>query len=517
LTYKLQCTLFLKLESHYFGEPPAPAGGGSTIFIDIKNLCWYTPNYLKSNTLSMKEKKMVALSVGKKRKLGALSSMLSKTVGVVSLVAILASCGTSPGYSYTVGGTVSGLAGSGLVLQNNGGDDRSLSANGAFSFPTPLSDAAAYTITVKTQPTTPSQICTVNNGSGTINSGPVGNVVVSCVTGSASVAFLSSGAEEFAYVAKTNGTTSDGTISAYTISTTNGTLSPLGTPVAAGKFPASITVAGGFAYVANMSDNTISAYTISTTDWTLSPLGTPIVAGKYPTSITVDPSGKFAYVVNMGDNTISAYTISMVDGTLSPLGTPVAAGMSPVSIVTVSVGSLGEFAYVANMGDGSIWTYSINLTTGTLQPLSSIIAGTSPTSVTVDPSRQQFAYVTNEGDNTISAYTIDQTYGTLAASTITPTVIAGTNPTSIVTVSVGSSIFAYATNTSGCTISAYSIGTDGSLNELTAIGSPFSTGAGTYPTSITVDPSGQFAYVVNADDGSISVYKINLDGTLTPQ
>jgi len=367
---------------------------------------------------------MVALSVGKKRKLGALSSMLSKTVGVVSLVAILASCGTSPGYSYTVGGTVSGLAGSGLVLQNNGGDDRSLTANGAFSFPTPLSDAAAYTITVKTQPTTPSQICTVNNGSGTINSGPVGNVVVSCVTGSASVAFLSSGAEEFAYVAKTIGTTSDGTI--------------------------------------------------------------------------------------------SAYTISMTDGTLSPLGTPVVAGTSPVSIVTVSVGSLGEFAYVANMGDGSIWTYSINLTTGTLQPLSSIIAGISPTSVTVDPSRQ-FAYVTNEGDNTISAYTIDQTYGTLAASTITPTVAAGTNPTSIVTVSVGSSVFAYATNTSGCTISAYSIGIDGSLSELTAIGSPFSTGTGTYPTSITVDPSGQFAYVVNADDGSISVYKINLDGTLTLQ
>ena len=448
---------------------------------------------------------MVALSVGKKSKLGALSSMLAKTIGVVSLVAILASCGTSPGYSYTVGGTVSGLAGSGLVLQNNGGDDRSLSANGAFSFPTPLSDTSAYTITVKTQPTTPSQICTVNNGTGTINGEPAGDVVVNCMTGSASIAFSSSGAAEFAYVAKTNGTISDGTISAYAINTTNGTLSPLGTPVAAGKFPASITVAGGFAYVANMSDNTISAYTISMTDWTLSPLGTPIAAGRYPTSVTVDLSGKFAYVENMGDNTISAYTIS--GGALTAIGSPVSTGMSPVSIVTVSVGSLGEFAYVANMGDGSIWTYSINLTTGTLQPLSSIIAGASPTSVTVDPSRQQFAYVTNEGDNTISAYTISG--GTLAASTITPTVTAGTNPTSIVTVSVGSSVFAYATNTSGCTISAYSIGTDGSLNELTAIGSPFSTGTGTYPTSITVDPSGKFAYVVNTGDGSIWAYSIN--------
>ena len=448
---------------------------------------------------------MVALSVGKKRKLGALSSMLAKTIGVVSLVAILASCGTSPGYSYTIGGTVNGMVGSNIVFQNNSGDDRSLSANGAFSFPTPLSDTSAYTITVKTQPTTPSQICTVNNGTGTINGEPAGDVVVNCMTGSASIAFSSSGAAEFAYVAKTNGTISDGTISAYAINTTNGTLSPLGTPVAAGKFPASITVAEGFAYVANMIDNTISAYTISMTDWTLSPLGTPIAAGRYPTSVTVDLSGKFAYVANMGDNTISAYTIS--GGALTAIGSPVSTGMSPVSIVTVSVGSLGEFAYVANMGDGSIWTYSINLTKGTLQPLSSIIAGTSPTSVTVDPSRQQFAYVTNEGDNTISAYTISG--GTLAASTITPTVTAGTNPTSIVTVSVGSSVFAYATNTSGCTISAYSIGTDGSLNELTAIGSPFSTGTGTYPTSITVDPSGKFAYVVNTGDGSIWAYSIN--------
>ena len=455
---------------------------------------------------------MVALSVGKKRELGALSSMLAKNVGVVSLVAILASCGTSPGYSYTVGGTVSGLAGSGLVLQNNGGDDRSISANSAFSFPTPLSDAAAYTITVKTQPTTPSQICTVNNGTGTINSEPVGNVVVNCVTRSASIAFSSSGAEAFAYVAKTNGTILDGSISAYSINS-NGTFGSLISSMSAGKFPASITVAGGFAYVANMSDNTISAYTINNPpDGTLQLLGT-VTAGQYPTSVTVDPSRQFVYVANMGDNTISTYSINS-DGTLSPLGTPVAAGTSPVSIVTVSVGSLGEFAYVANMGDGSIWMYNI-LTTGTLQPLGEITAGTSPVSITVDPSRQ-FAYVTNEGGNTISAYTISTTDGTLAASTITPIVTAGMNPTSIVTVSVGLSVFAYATNTSDCTISAYSIGTDGSLNA-TIIGSPFSTGPGTYPTSITVDLLGQFAYVVNADDGSISVYKINPDGTLTLQ
>jgi len=54
---------------------------------------------------------------------------------------LLAACGGGGGSgaaSYTVGGTLSGLAGSGLVLQINGGDDLTLSANQSFSFATKL-------------------------------------------------------------------------------------------------------------------------------------------------------------------------------------------------------------------------------------------------------------------------------------------------------------------------------------------------------------------------------------------
>ena len=175
----------------------------------------------------MKEKKMVALSVGKKRELGALSSMLAKTVGVVSLVAILASCGTSPGYSYTVGGTVSGLAGSGLVLQNNGGDDHLISADGYFTFATPLTNEAAYNITVKTQPTNPTQTCTVfSDGTGTIISAPVVDVVVSCMTSPTSIAFSVESGNEFAHVANENST-----ILTYLINP-DGTFGPVVLPAA---------------------------------------------------------------------------------------------------------------------------------------------------------------------------------------------------------------------------------------------------------------------------------------------
>ena len=67
--------------------------------------------------------------------------------------------------TYTVGGTVSGLTGT-VVLQDNGGDNLSVTANGAFTFATPLASGAAYNVTVKTNPA--GQTCTVANGSGTM-------------------------------------------------------------------------------------------------------------------------------------------------------------------------------------------------------------------------------------------------------------------------------------------------------------------------------------------------------------
>ena len=66
------------------------------------------------------------------------------------------------------------------MLQDNGGDDLSVSANGAFTFATKLAGGAAYNVTVKTNPS--GQTCTVANGSGTIAAADVTNVAVSCAS-----------------------------------------------------------------------------------------------------------------------------------------------------------------------------------------------------------------------------------------------------------------------------------------------------------------------------------------------
>jgi hypothetical protein len=85
-------------------------------------------------------------------------------------------------HAYSVGGTVSGLAGSGLVLQNNGGGDLAVPAGStSFSFAAPVADGAGYAVTVKTQPTSPLQACAVSNNAGTIAGANVTNVAVACV------------------------------------------------------------------------------------------------------------------------------------------------------------------------------------------------------------------------------------------------------------------------------------------------------------------------------------------------
>ena len=106
------------------------------------------------------------------------------TVTLACFVACSGDDGTPPQNdpTFSIGGTVSGLAGSGLVLQNNGGNNLTISADGAFSFSTEVADGGSYAATVLTQPSDPSQTCTVSNGTGTVSGAAVTNVMVTCVT-----------------------------------------------------------------------------------------------------------------------------------------------------------------------------------------------------------------------------------------------------------------------------------------------------------------------------------------------
>jgi hypothetical protein len=83
--------------------------------------------------------------------------------------------------AFTVGGTLTGLpAFDTVTLQDNRGDNLTLSGNGTFTFPTALPDGHAYSVTVSGTSGLNPITCTITNVSGTISGANVTNVLVQC-------------------------------------------------------------------------------------------------------------------------------------------------------------------------------------------------------------------------------------------------------------------------------------------------------------------------------------------------
>jgi len=99
----------------------------------------------------------------------------SGTVGTANVTSVAVTCVPS---AYTVGGTISGLTTSGLVLANGSATVSPAAGATAFTFSTPVPGDTAFNVTVATQPG--GLTCTVSNGTGVVLTSSVNNVVVSC-------------------------------------------------------------------------------------------------------------------------------------------------------------------------------------------------------------------------------------------------------------------------------------------------------------------------------------------------
>jgi Galactose oxidase, central domain/Kelch motif len=109
---------------------------------------------------------------------------------LVILSVILTACSSLPktsggggggtGTTFTIGGTVTGLVGTGLVLTNNATDNLPITGTGTVPFTFAVS-ASTYAVTVSTQPSNPAQNCVVTSGSGTAVAN-VTTVAVACTT-----------------------------------------------------------------------------------------------------------------------------------------------------------------------------------------------------------------------------------------------------------------------------------------------------------------------------------------------
>ncbi|MFI4919704.1 MAG: hypothetical protein ACHP65_09135 [Legionellales bacterium] len=92
--------------------------------------------------------------------------------------------------AFIVSGTVSGLVGT-VILQNNSSDAQSISANGNFTFSSPIATGSPYIVAVQTQPA--DQTCMVTNGSGTMGDANVTDITVTCSQGNTTLSVPATG------------------------------------------------------------------------------------------------------------------------------------------------------------------------------------------------------------------------------------------------------------------------------------------------------------------------------------
>jgi 6-phosphogluconolactonase (cycloisomerase 2 family) len=227
-----------------------------------------------------------------------------------------------------------------------------------------------------------------------------------------------------------------------------------------------------------------------------------------PTSSTATPTpgtGAFVYVSN-NDGTVAEFKRSLITGALTFLGTVAAGSKSGPFGITTS--PTGNFLYVANT-NGGVRQYTFNTTTGKLANIGtgSVAAGANPRWIAV-LTTGGFAYATNYGGATISEYTMNATTGALAGNGTATGPLA--NP--YAAIATDSFVFVSDRANSG-TIITFPVNSDGTLGGGTSTPT-VSSGIG-MPGPIILDPTGQFLYVTDVVNGTVSLLNGVSTGALT--
>lgn len=445
--------------------------------------------------------------------------------GLSSMGSPPASKGTSSGSgdSYTVGGTVTGLAGTGLVLEVNGSQSLAVGANGTFSFPGSLPSGSSYLVTVQSQPAVAREICSISSGSGTGGTSAVDNVGVACAT-------------VLGFMYELGGSTNK--IYSYGIDSTSGNVIPFGTPIlSGGENPTSILASadGRYLYVTNqtatapsaqprLSDyvGNIATFAVNADTGQLTLSGTPAAAAPFTEQSAT--AGQFLFVfngymdlpgINNPPPALMEYDLDPSSGRPTLIGTPLTFSTND-QFFAMAVSPNQQFLYVLSGDPGAntpVWptiaVYAIDPSNGVLTAGQSMTVNVNCNSIVIDPNGR-FLYLETASDfdpigpasATILPYAIDPITGSLSAvGSGTPV---ATNGGSIVIDPSGHYLYAVNTLNAGAsqdTIQALTINQSSGVVSTTGPiietdGQLISAGG------LMFDPSGVFLYLVSMSEVS---------------
>jgi len=210
------------------------------------------------------------------------------------------------GSTIIVGGTVSGLQGTGLTLADNGGDSLPIAVNGSFTFPTPVATGASYSVTVLVQPTNPAQSCSVADGAGIAGTSNVTTVVVTCAA-----------------------TSGNGMYTAYQLGATD---------VAWDSHASQLVIAIG-------ASATASANTIAVVNPATGALSKTVPTGANPTVVRFSDDGQFLYVGLQNESNIQRFASPALTLDLTiPVGGDISLGPLHAAEIQVAPGAAHTIA-----------------------------------------------------------------------------------------------------------------------------------------------------------------------------
>jgi 6-phosphogluconolactonase len=289
---------------------------------------------------------------------------------------------------------------------------------------------------------------------------------------------------------------------------------------------------GKFLYATNeISDypgkqGSVSAFAVDRTSGSLRPLNVAGSGGEGPAHMSVDATGKYVFVANYFGGNITVISI-LPDGSLGEstfahldqgeLGNLHAPDAPPASFAIsghdtphahmIQPDPANHFVLQTDLGQDRIYVYKFDHDTGKLTPATtpyvSLPSGDGPRHFAFHPNRR-WMYSIQEEASTIVYFRYDSSTGSLdpqqTISTL-PSGFKGTNFCSEIVISPdGKSL--YAANRLHNSIAVFKIGVDGKLSlrgeTLTQ---------GDYPNHISLDPTGRFLYVCNQRSDQITSFR----------
>jgi 6-phosphogluconolactonase (cycloisomerase 2 family) len=322
----------------------------------------------------------------------------------------------------------------------------------------------------------------------------------------------------------------------FTVDRSSGAMTAVGV-IEMGTSPSclALNAAGTRLYSANETDRqggekegTVSAFAVRQSDGSLESLGTVGSGGAGPTYVSLHPSGKFLLVANYFGGSVAVLPI-LEDGRLGEasdvkrdrgkVGPTKATNAPPGSFATsghdrthahmIAADPTGRFVLHADLGLDQIFVWKFDSKKGTLaandRPVVALPPGDGPRHFCFHPSGR-WVYSIQEEASTVVVFDYDADAGRLAVrqtiSTL-PQGFAGSSFGSEILISSDGQ-FLYAGNRLHDSIAIFSIGPGGAL---TYVGEEWT--RGNYPRSFSFDPSGQFLYCCNQRGDNVAVFRVD--------